>query len=168
LSQRDRLRRDDFGSVEEMNPQAKRLLIVENDLATLFALRAMFEARGWNVKAARSAVAGLTLCNPELDWIILDLAMPDAEGETLLRRFREAAPSTPIAALAWELDSRSAAALLQHRPLIVLPRPVDFTQLYSACVGIRPAAVTAEVFNLVDCQSDDTAQVYRNGQIQYT
>lgn len=151
-----------------MSPQAKRLLIVENDLATLFALRAMFEARGWNVKAARNAVAGLAVCNPELDWIILDLAMSDGDGETLLRQFREAAPATPIAAIVWELDSRSTAALLPHRPLLVLPKPVDFTQLYSACVGIRPAPGTAEVLNLLDLQCDDMVQVYRNGQIQYT
>ena len=72
-----------------LNPSKPRLLLVEDDRATYAALRGILTQRGWEVVIATTVAEALEAIKSELDAIILDLILPDGEGEVLLRQLRE-------------------------------------------------------------------------------
>src|SRR4051794_1703823 len=101
--------------------ETKRLLVVEDDLASCFALRALFERRSWQVSFARSvaeALGALSLDPP--DWLILDLFLPDGDGEEVLRWVREAGLNVRVAVTSGILDSQRAVSLRKWKPDILM------------------------------------------------
>src|SRR4051812_38635831 len=123
-----------------------RLLIVEDDLATLYALRALFERRGWEVHSARTvgeAMAALEAAVPE--WVILDLYLADGDGEEVLRQLRESGRECRVAVTSGVLDPERVARLLEWKADVVMAKPIDFVRLYSACLGIRAALTAPEL-----------------------
>src|SRR4051794_40444618 len=120
---------------EVMSVAKNQLLIIEDDLATLFAMRTLFERRGWGVTVARSiegAMEALTV--PPPDWIILDLFLLDGDGEDFLRRVRLAKIESRIAIVSGLLDPERVVRLLQWKPDLLMAKPVDFSRLASECL----------------------------------
>ncbi|MHB8860178.1 MAG: response regulator [Minisyncoccota bacterium] len=71
-------------------PSEKRVLVVEDDEATLKALRAELEKEGVAVLEARNGVEGLTMALAEHpDLILLDILMPMMDGWEMLKQVRE-------------------------------------------------------------------------------
>lgn len=68
-----------------------RILIVEDDETILFALRSALGRNGYEVSAAGSLEEAKRFIQNPTDLILLDLGLPDGEGLTLLKAFREAA-----------------------------------------------------------------------------
>jgi two-component system KDP operon response regulator KdpE len=71
-----------------MSALPPRLLIVEDHHDIRAALRRLLVHRGWQVLEAASIAEGLALLDPPPDCIILDLMLPDGDGETVLRKVR--------------------------------------------------------------------------------
>ena len=67
-----------------------RILIVEDDETILFALRSALGRNGYEVSAAGSLEEAKRFIQNPADLILLDLGLPDGEGLTLLKAFREA------------------------------------------------------------------------------
>lgn len=67
-----------------------RILIVEDDETILFALRSALGRNGYEVSAAGSLEEAKRFIQNPADLILLDLGLPDGEGLTLLKDFREA------------------------------------------------------------------------------
>ncbi len=74
-----------------------RLLIVEDQLVLLDAIRRGFEAEGFEVAGAATGRAGLDLCSSfHPDAIILDLMLPDGDGLHLLKNMRQHGFEKPV------------------------------------------------------------------------
>lgn len=69
---------------------AKKVAIVEDDMAIAQMYRLKFEAEGYIVETAANGVLGLALAaDMRPDIILLDLMMPQMNGDEVLRRLRK-------------------------------------------------------------------------------
>lgn len=75
----------------------KTILIVEDDAAILRGLQDVLEKEHYSVLTASTGARGLTLGrNEHIDLIILDLGLPDVNGEDVCKELRGAGVATPI------------------------------------------------------------------------
>jgi diguanylate cyclase (GGDEF)-like protein/PAS domain S-box-containing protein len=96
----------------------KILLLVEDNLGDARLLREMFNEEGAHQTEMTHAQcmkdAERHLAEREVDLILLDLGLPDAEGVTAVRRVRAAAPRVPLVVLTGRDDESLAAQALQE------------------------------------------------------
>ena len=75
----------------------KTILLIEDDQAILRGLQELLAAEHYHVLTASTGTQGLTLGKKEnLDLIILDLGLPDINGEDVCKQLREAGVPTPL------------------------------------------------------------------------
>ena len=117
--------------------RAPRVLLVDDDIDILKALRAVLEDEGYEVLDAADANEALPLLrsNPPPDVILLDLMMPQMDGWALLQHMRENAdvPKIPVVIMS---AARGAGALIEPS-LKFLKKPLDVATLLDA---VREAA----------------------------
>ena len=123
----------------EVNTARPRLLLVEDDRATYTALKGILTLRGWDVVVATTVAEGLEAIKSDLDAVVLDLMLPDGEGETVLRQLRREAPRTPVAVTTGVNDARRIAEVERMRPTVLLKKPIALTDLLKA-IKQSPAA----------------------------
>jgi DNA-binding response OmpR family regulator len=111
----------------------RRLLIVEDDLATLYAMRDMFVSRGWDVSTSKTVAGALARLDPPPGWIILDLGLADGDGEEVLRHIRMSALPCRVAVVSDALDAERVESLRPLEPDALIPRPVCFERLAAVC-----------------------------------
>jgi DNA-binding response OmpR family regulator len=116
----------------EVNTARPRLLLVEDDRATYTALKGILTLRGWDVVVATTVAEGLEAIKSDLDAVVLDLMLPDGEGETVLRQLRREAPRTPVAVTTGVNDARRIAEVERMRPTVLLKKPIALTDLLNA------------------------------------
>src|SRR5690242_12946376 len=107
-----------------------RLLVVEDDEFTRRVWEIIFGRRGWDVVVAGTLAEGLKLLDPAPDYLILDLILPDGEGEAILRKVRELGLGTRVAVTTtiedqWELDFIRSLC-----PEAVLEKPMGVGELW--------------------------------------
>lgn len=67
-----------------------KIAIIEDDQAIAQMYRIKFEAEGYKVETADNGVLGLSLIEKKLpDIVLLDLMMPEMNGDEVLKRMRE-------------------------------------------------------------------------------
>ncbi|MEX0881555.1 MAG: response regulator [Candidatus Saccharimonadales bacterium] len=67
-----------------------KVAIIEDDLAIAQMYRLKFEAEGFEVKIAENGKLGLQLCEDmKPDIVLLDLMMPEMNGDEMLERMRK-------------------------------------------------------------------------------
>jgi len=111
-----------------------RLLLVEDDRATYTALRGILSLRGWDVVIATTIAEALEAMKTELDAVILDLILPDGDGELLLQQLRSDARARgmPVAVTTGVNDSKRIAAVKRLRPTALLRKPIALNDLLKA------------------------------------
>ena len=81
---------------EPTNEQAKRLMIVDDDMEMRTLLAEYFRRLGFEVAEKESGMAALqTATTDRFDCFILDVAMPEMSGLELLKKLRERGIETP-------------------------------------------------------------------------
>lgn len=66
-----------------------KIAIIEDDAAISQMYRMKFEAEGYEVETAENGILGLALCEIMLpDMVLLDLMMPEMNGEVMLEKMR--------------------------------------------------------------------------------
>ncbi len=96
----------------EPPPGGARLLLVEDDDATRRQLVALLRARGHRVIEAKDAATAMTAWlagRPDL--ILLDLGLPDRDGQTLIARWRREAATPILVISAREREDEKVTAL---------------------------------------------------------
>src|SRR5262245_1534498 len=94
-----------------------RILIVDDNEPTRYALRRMLEVHGYAVHQAATGVETLREAETKPDLIILDVHLPDANGYDLCRRLKAAPRTAAIPVLhlsATFSDSESRSEGLEH------------------------------------------------------
>jgi DNA-binding NtrC family response regulator len=116
----------------EVNTARPRLLLVEDDRATYTALKGILTLRGWDVVVATTVAEALEAIKSDLDAVVLDLMLPDGEGETLLQLLRRDKRRMPVAVTTGVNDARRIAEVERMRPTVLLKKPIALTDLLNA------------------------------------
>jgi DNA-binding response OmpR family regulator len=99
----------------------KRLLVVDDDATTRFALHSLFTRQGWKVAVA----------NPHC--MILDLNLPDGRGESVLRAVRESHLPTDVAVCSGVEDPGRLSTVLAMHPDAMLAKPLELGSILHFC-----------------------------------
>jgi DNA-binding response OmpR family regulator len=120
-----------------------RILVVEDEDLIQMLLSSQLEDMGFEVEITGSAAAAkskLVLLQGQVDAAIVDLGLPDATGDSLVRELRTLYPALPIV-----ISSGYDKATLQgkfsgHQSMEFLSKPFTAEQLEAAIrdVGVKP------------------------------
>ncbi len=148
----------------------KIILVVEDEPDVRMFLEACAEDAGFVVHTAEDGVHALEkLTSIQPDLITLDMVMPRMNGLAFLRKLREkvAWESIPVilitAHLRDELGEEAVRQLLafprNHRPKLVLEKPINPPELVRRCADLLEVDIDDEDIDLAASQESLTAQV---------
>jgi DNA-binding response OmpR family regulator len=102
------------------------VLIVDGTPETRASLAVAFTRKQWSILSASSLAQGLAMLASGPDRVILDLVLPDGQGEDLLRNVREGHNRAPvIAVLTVEADANRLGEVAKRHPDVQLLKPMD-------------------------------------------
>ena len=73
-----------------------KILLVEDDTALRGALEELLCREGYDVIKSSNVSSARTAMNPEVDLVMLDVGLPDGDGVSLCRQWRDEGVQTPI------------------------------------------------------------------------
>jgi CheY-like chemotaxis protein len=121
---------------EEGGPMdARRMLIVEDHDASRNVMRSIFSRRGWQVETAASLGEARAKLEPTPDCLVLDLMLPDGDGEDLLRSVRASGLPTRVVVTTATNDPARLGAATALGPDALLRKPIDYHDICRACGG---------------------------------
>lgn len=107
-----------------------RILLVEDDPVLVHGLKATLNASGYDVSAAPTgAYAERILLAKDFDLIILDLGLPDMDGQTLLNNLRVRKNTIPILILTARDAVKDRIKGLKQGADDYMVKPFDLTEL---------------------------------------
>ena len=116
-----------------MDEQHHVLLLVEDHPATRHILARLLRLNGYEVRTAATVSEGLGSLHPEPDCLILDLMLPDGDGEVLLRRVREGGLRTRVVVTTATGDEARLERVRRLGPAALLRKPIDVGEVCQAC-----------------------------------
>lgn len=152
-----------------MEPNNHHILIIEDELPIRRFLKASLSDEGYRISEATSAKEGLRFASSQPpDMIILDLGLPDMDGQEVLQRLREWC-SAPIIVLSARDQEQQKIAALDHGADDYVTKPFGVGELLAR---IRTAmrhslrsGTESTVFATGDLKVDLSARmVYRKGE----
>jgi ActR/RegA family two-component response regulator len=112
-----------------------RLIIIDDDRATRDGLQYAFIRRGWEVVAATTEEEGLAVLSDfHPDWVIASWDQLSGNGAAFVREVRKKAHGVRLSILT-EPGSRSALFTANLKPELMLAKPIQADDVYSACTG---------------------------------
>ena len=116
-------------------PRDKKVLIVDDDMRTTFAMSHFLSERGMNTLKAEHGERALRLLEeqPNVDLVLMDIMMPVMDGYETIRRIRdqERFRTLPIIALTAKAMPEDREKCLAAGADDYLPKPVDQARLVS-------------------------------------
>jgi DNA-binding response OmpR family regulator len=109
-----------------------RVLVVEGDAASRDALRRLFEHKGWVVAVAKTVAEGMAKFDTPPHCILLDLTLPDGEGEAILRKVHDANLPSKVAVCTGTDEPVRLAMVKGMRPEALFQKPLDFDEVCRA------------------------------------
>jgi DNA-binding response OmpR family regulator len=103
--------------------------LVEDDPATLKALKGIFDRRGWDVLQASTIADGLRLLSWRPNCLVLDLMLPDGDGTLILARIRAENLPIRVAVTTGSSDLSRLKDVLKFEPDVFLTKPVNLNEL---------------------------------------
>ena len=120
----------------------RKLLVIEDDEKTVITYRDLLTPYGFQVLVATDGEAAMPLVeeNPDIQLVILDLAMPRMDGREWLRWFRTRSKESPVIIISgYKLEPADD----DLQPSVVLEKPVqvnDFLDLVGLFCGLGTPA----------------------------
>jgi len=108
------------------------VLIVEDDPATVSALRMLLTRKGCKVRVARTISDAFIELRDVPDVVILDLMLPDGSGVSVLRHVREQHLKIRVAVTTATSDQEALAEVERLSPESLMRKPIDVIELYRA------------------------------------
>ena len=106
------------------------MLVVEDDPASASALSTILRRLGMEIKVTATvsdALAALAVERPDV--VLLDLMLPDGDGEQILSHVREHLPGTRVYVLTACSDLTRLKKLNLLKPDSILAKPIDLGRL---------------------------------------
>ncbi|HZP42106.1 MAG TPA: response regulator transcription factor [Candidatus Binatia bacterium] len=145
-----------------------RLLIVEDDLSLVAALRTGLGAAGYAVDAASSAAdARALLATNGYDLLVLDLGLPDGEGLDLIRALRARTDDVPVLVLTARGSLSDRVEGLDAGADDYLQKPFAFPELLARLRALlrRGTIVAPAVLRVADLELDPARFEVRRGGV---
>lgn len=103
---------------------AARVLVVDDHPEVRLLMQRVLQAAGYEVRCAGDGEEALQLLEIEgVDLVITDLAMPKADGLTVLRRIRERNDELPVVLVTGQPTTESAIRAVRYRATEYLTKP---------------------------------------------
>jgi CheY-like chemotaxis protein len=133
----------------DIHLDGRTVLLVEDDMRTLYALSATLRSKGMKVLVADTGQAALDLLakNRDVEAVLMDIMLPEMDGYEALRRIRQDKPlaNLPIIALTAKAMKGDREKCLEAGATDYLTKPVDaedlMAMLHSCLSGKAPRAV---------------------------
>ena len=142
-------------SIGDSRDRPVRVLVIENDPASVVLLEAVFRQRpSLNATFARSGAEGLAILREhDLDFVLLDLHLSDMSGIEVLSRIRSDSicPGAQIVVLSADAVSRTMQEALALGASAYLTKPFDVEELW----GVLDNLVVAKKDGLSFVYADD-------------
>jgi len=121
------------------------ILLVEDDPHIRKFLRISLEAHGFTLLEARQAEEGLEICaTQQVELVILDLGLPDIDGQEFIRRLREWS-SVPLIVLSVRSDEAEKVTALDSGANDYVTKPFGISELMARIrVLLRNSETTAD------------------------
>jgi two-component system, cell cycle sensor histidine kinase and response regulator CckA len=111
---------------ESKDGQHRTILIVEDEAFLLYMARQVLEPQGYRILTAADGSEGIEVfCShlQEVDLVVLDLSLPSADGETVLREIRRVRPEARVMLSSGDGLRLASALQTDERLRLVLPKP---------------------------------------------
>jgi two-component system, chemotaxis family, sensor kinase CheA len=130
--------------------EGRKLLIVDDDMRTVYALSATLRARGAEVFVADTGLEALAMLDrhEDVEVVLMDIMMPEMDGYEAMRRIRKDARfrTLPIIALTAKAMKDDRDRCIEAGASDYLPKPIDPPLLLSRLqthLGPGPADAAA-------------------------
>jgi len=118
-----------------------RILIVEDEVALVVALRDRLRKEGYSVTAAKDGLSGLECAtNEKFDLVILDLMLPGQSGLTVCQKLRQSGVDTPILMLTARRQTMDKVVGLRTGADDYLSKPFHMAELLARIDSLRRRA----------------------------
>lgn len=108
--------------------KVRKLLVIDDDTRLLASYRDLLSPYGFEVLTATDGEIAIPIVekNPDIQLVILDLAMPRMDGREWLRWFRDMRKELPVIVItAYKLDPNDA----DLKPAVILEKPFHVAEL---------------------------------------
>jgi DNA-binding response OmpR family regulator len=113
---------------------ALRVLITEDNDQSRYALTVLFEKHGWEAVQAETLAEGLAALDWAPDCLLLDLALPDGPGETILQKVREDnLPVRVVVVTTGVIDAIRLSGVASWKPDLLVRKPIDWDVILRYC-----------------------------------
>lgn len=113
----------------------KKLLIVDDDIRNIYALRQVLLVRGFDISQASNGKEALSLLNgnPNIDIVLMDIMMPEMNGIEAIKALRQDRrfQNLPVIALTAKAAKKDREECLAVGASDYLAKPVNMNQLLS-------------------------------------
>ena len=118
-----------------------QILLVDDEESALSLLKEILESRGYPVTLATSGAQALALLStgPVFGSAVMDLRMPDIDGLTVLRRFRQTGGQTPIIMLSGAGEADLVVKAMRAGATDYLTKPIAIDELFEALARVQRA-----------------------------
>jgi DNA-binding response OmpR family regulator len=132
------------------------ILLLDDDEDFVRLMTLQIEARGHQVRVARSGARATAMCQEKApDAVLVDGLLPDTNGIVWLGKFRQSQPQTPvwfISAFRFAQEAKSHALLTKELGAKVLSKPVNAAVLLDELCAALPAAADEDLPHIDDAQ----------------
>ena len=113
-----------------------RVLVVEDHEGMRTALCGLFRRYGWEAVGVGTVADGLDALEPPPQCAVVDLHLPDGEGEAIVRKVKQGRLPTCVTVICTGTDDEARIRSVQALgPDALLRKPVEFHQVFEACEG---------------------------------
>jgi CheY-like chemotaxis protein len=113
----------------------RTLLVVEDHEGTRRLMTRLLRRWGWDVMEAGSLADCLQLEDKRVDCALVDLVLPDGDGESIVRALRSVDAETRIVVCTAVVDRERLRRARALGASAVLEKPFDSRELEAACKG---------------------------------
>ena len=117
----------------DVHLEKRRILLVDDDMRTVYALSALLRAKGAEVLTADTGRAALEMLgeHPDTEGVLMDVMMPEMDGYEAMRRIRQDArfERLPVIALTAKAMKGEREKCIEAGASDYLSKPIDADQL---------------------------------------
>lgn len=119
--------------------QARRVLVIDDEAGIRNLTARALGPAGFSVALAASGRQGLSIALWEpCDLVLLDLRLPDIDGEEILRRLRRERPRQAVLVSSATADPQAVARCRSLGARGYLPKPFTLTELIQSIIATCP------------------------------
>ena len=118
--------------MKKQTVEEKKILIIEDDFDLLWMLKKLLSVEGFNILTAETGTQGLdelSKNSSDVFVLLLDLSLPDKDGEELVKDIHEISPGIPIIITTGSEDRNQFKRLKDLGIQNIMVKPFDLNEL---------------------------------------